>query len=586
MQTTKKISQYEIIEELVHGSLTTIYKAHHPALGRTVLIKKLHQKLVNDADIRERFIREAQLSAQISHPNIVEVFDFKASPEATYLVLEYVLGKNLTELISKEPFPQEVALSITLEILKGLSFAHEKGIIHRDIKPDNILISEEGQVKVSDFGLAFIEGAHTLTRQGMVVGTPAYMSPEQAAGKKVDYRSDIFSAGITLFEMLTGVNIYRSDTLTECIRKIISEPPPRLSDYREDVSVKLDKMLDKILEKNPVKRYGDIVEIIEEIEAIASEVELKLDKTVIKNFYHSRKDYPPPTRLKIDTTRSRRRLNRKRNIFALSSVAVLIAAALLLFLPRGEGERMGDIAGMLEDTTQNSEFTPENILSVESTDFLKQEPIMGEVSPPIKGVEEKPANQSGIIEKEIKPEGDIPSLKRDESAQPPSKELPETMEEKIPLETVIIDNTPGLFTVDADPYAYVYLDGVLQGTTPLLDPIEISPGEHKIQFVRTNPGISISKTISINPGERKHEVFDLWNHLGRVWIKDVKPWAFLWVDGVLKDTIPPFDNPLLLSLGKHKIELKNPDFKIWEWRHEFVAGMEPETLSVVLVPKE
>lgn len=587
MDEPKRIGEFEIKEELLHGSLTTIYTAHHPVLNRTVLIKKLHQKLLSETDIKDRFIREAQVCAQLTHPNIVEIYDFKVSDEATYLVLEYVKGKNLTELMGGEFFPVEVALSILIQILHGIGHAHSNGIVHRDIKPDNILISDHGQVKISDFGLAFIEGSHSLTRQGMVIGTPSYMSPEQAAGKKIDFRSDIFSVGTTAFEMLTGINVYKSETLTECLRKIISNPAPKLSDFRVDVPIRLERMISGMMEKNPEKRWTNTVELINEIENLSTENEILLGSSVIARFSKSRHDYVPSGTIKPSTTTNRIKLRtRIRAIFfSLFMIFIAIVIGVVLFIPFEKPTRFKEPVSIPEDSTAVA--LGDTVFSiVQDTSAHKG------ISPSEKESDDSKTSKPGEIADQKIDTSSIQTGKKPEKVGAGSKaELSDTafITDTVSVESLniaTIDSTPGELTFNADPYVYVYIDDVFKGSTPLLDPIEISPGEHIIYYVRTDLGISISKTIEISPGERKHEVEDFWSYLGRIWIMGVDPWAYLVVDGEVIDTIPPFENPLILPLGPHKIELKNPDFNSWVWEHEFTHGMDPETLKVSLVPKE
>ena len=595
MDQINKIGEYEVVEELMHGSLTSIYKAYQPSLNRTVLIKKLHQKLVSEKDIQERFVREAQVCAKISHPNIVEVYDFKASPEATYLVLEFVEGKNLTELMINAPFQLPTVLSLASQILKGVRYAHEHGIIHRDIKPDNIMVSDKGIVKISDFGLAFIEGSHSLTRQGMVLGTPAYMSPEQAAGKKVDFKSDLFSIGITIFEMLTGVNIFKSDSLTECLRKIISEPIPKLSDYRNDINVRLDKIINKMLEKNPAKRYDSCAEADAALTQYAEESHIFLNKEVIEKFINNSAETSVKSTIKIDSTRSKaRQRNRIRTALAVSLMAIGSAASLMIFLTKYGGNTDPSAMEAAQDSMSIVEKIEADTLPLNDPEELftaNHEELNG-------GGNEKTVNSKPAVEKKSSnlkndpadspQENKTRNLKQTGSDIVNENEKSHNISEKSE-ETVAalpVDTTPGYLTVDANPYVYVYIDDVSLGATPLLKPIELPNGEHQIRFVRTDLDVSTSRTIKIKPGERRHETVDVWNYLSKVWISDCDPWAYLYVDGELQDTIPPFNNPMILSIGIHKIELRNPAFKPWIWEHEFIEGAVTETLSVKLEPLE
>ncbi|NQS98610.1 MAG: serine/threonine protein kinase [candidate division Zixibacteria bacterium] len=584
MDALKALGQYEIFEEISHGSITTIYKAYQPSLKRTVLIKKLHRKLVSEPDIRERFYREAQVCAQISHPNIVAVYDFHSSVEAAYLVLEYIPGKNLAELMANEPLPLEVAFIIMLEIFRGLEYAHEMGVVHRDMKPDNIMISESAQVKVSDFGLAALEGATTLTRQGMVVGTPAYMSPEQAAGKKVDKRSDIFSLGVTFFEMLTGINVYKADSLTECIRKIISDPAPRLSDYRVDLPIQLEKLLNKMLQKNPAKRADNCGELFEELESIAVNADMTPDKKYLKGFIQKREEYST-TSIRVSTSTARRRFRLNTVYLVLGVLIVIIALVMVirynLFPQEDEITESitadaGDISGVSDtsamaalmniiDSTEedihqgDEETTPEsNDLGIESPQeeySRSAEDLAEEIVPPSKET---------VIEHPL------------ESANEGSEE------DNIP-EAVEAVSIPGLLTITCFPWADVYLDERLLGQPPFAKPFEVLPGEHTLYFTRPDYPL-VNKIVDVKPGEKLNIEMNLWNHLGVLKISTVNTWAEIWVDGMLVDRTPRAD-PLVLSLGEHTIELKNPDYKTWEKVIKFDLGSEePIVMAVALDP--
>lgn len=598
MEALKALGQYEILEEISQGSITTIYRAYQPSLKRIVLIKKLHQKLVSEPDIRERFFREAQVCAQISHPNIVAVYDFHSSLEAAYLVLEYISGKNLTELMANEPLPLEVAFVVILDILRGLEYAHEKGVVHRDLKPDNILVSESAQVKISDFGLAALEGATTLTRQGMVVGTPAYMSPEQAAGKKVDKRSDIFSLGITFFEMLTGLNVYRTDSLTECIRKIISDPAPRLSDYRVDLPIQLEKSLNKMLQKNPAKRASDCKELYEEFESIAATADIAPDRNYLKGFIHKREDYST-TAIRVSTTTTRRRF-KLNNVYMILGVLIVIVGFIVVFryksvlnkdkftksIPTDTSEIFGisdtsAVAALMNiaDSTLvgESSISPASLEETIHQNNEENPPALsstGSESNQYEYAQSKDNTAENTVERTMEPATGQPFESTDEAIA--DNKLPES------AEAVEIE-IPGLLTINCFPWAEVYLDERLLGQPPFPKPFEVSSGEHTLHFTRPDYPL-VSKIVNVKPGEKLNVEMNLWNHLGVLQINTMNTWAEIWVDGSLIDRTPRAD-PLVLSLGTHKIELKNPDYKTWEKVIEFDQGSaEPLVLAVTLNP--
>ncbi|MCB0274089.1 MAG: serine/threonine protein kinase, partial [Calditrichaeota bacterium] len=191
-----KINGYTIIDELSQGPISTVFLGRQDALNRQVFIKRLNTQWLGENDLRERFRREALICARLNHPNIVQVIDVGTEPDNLYIISEYVNGVNLGAFLKAQPdLPIAMVLWLSREIIQGLAYAHEHGILHRDIKPENIMLSRDGGVKISDFGLARAEDLPSLTFQGEVVGTPAYMSPEQARLGTVDQRSDLFSLG-------------------------------------------------------------------------------------------------------------------------------------------------------------------------------------------------------------------------------------------------------------------------------------------------------------------------------------------------------------------------------------------------------
>ena len=217
-------SQAFTIEQKINESATTtVYRAYQQALDRTVLLKVLHKDLTGDEDFVGRFLREARACAAIHSENIVQVYDLTEVDGAPAIVMEFVEGRSVKEiLVGEGKLPPDRVQRIGVEVLKGLCVAHAKGIVHRDIKPGNILVGSSGSIKVTDFGLATVPRSPTLTLDGMVLGTPAYMSPEQARGEIVDARTDLFSLGVTIIELLTGKRILEGNSYSECLRRILS----------------------------------------------------------------------------------------------------------------------------------------------------------------------------------------------------------------------------------------------------------------------------------------------------------------------------------------------------------------------------
>ncbi|MBM2822735.1 MAG: serine/threonine protein kinase with sensor(s) [Thermoleophilia bacterium] len=261
--------RYRIGQKLGGGGMADVYLAEDQELGRRVAIKMLHGRYANDEQFVERFRREATHAAGLSHPNIVSIFDRGEADGSYFIVMEYVEGRTLKELIrSRGPCPVPVAIAYTRQILAGLRYAHRNGVIHRDIKPHNVIVDPEGVIKVTDFGIARA-GVSQMTEEGAIIGTAQYLSPEQARGAPVDQTSDLYSAGIVLFELLTGEVPFTGDSPVEIAMKHLAEVPPTPSELRPDVPDDLDLVVVRALAKEPADRYQSAAAMDADLETVA-----------------------------------------------------------------------------------------------------------------------------------------------------------------------------------------------------------------------------------------------------------------------------------------------------------------------------
>ena len=261
--------RYRVTRKLGGGGMADVYLAEDQELGRRVAIKVLHDRYANDDQFVERFRREATHAAGLSHPNIVSIFDRGETNGSYYIVMEYVEGRTLKELIrSRGPCPIQVAIAYTRQILAALRYAHRNGVIHRDIKPHNVIVDAEGVVKVTDFGIARA-GASQMTEEGAIIGTAQYLSPEQARGAPVDQTSDLYSTGIVLFELVTGEVPFSGDTPVEIAMKHLSETPDAPSELRQEVPPDLDMVVLRALAKEPSDRYQSAAAMDADLETVA-----------------------------------------------------------------------------------------------------------------------------------------------------------------------------------------------------------------------------------------------------------------------------------------------------------------------------
>jgi serine/threonine-protein kinase len=272
----KNIPHYKIIEELGCGSMGIIYKAKDTRLERTVAIKFLPYQIAINLDQRNRFKREAKAAATLNHTNIATIYGLEEVKDELFIVMEYIDGQNLRNILDEvstkqnTPFlPIKTVLNYITQIAQGLLAAHEKGIIHRDIKPENVMINSRGQIKITDFGLAKIVGSELLTKIGVIVGTVAYMSPEQTSGEPVDHRTDIWSLGVMLYEMIAGHRPFRGQYEQATIYSILNEDPEPLKNYYPDISDNLENISNRILAKNSTDRYQHCEQLLNDLQSCA-----------------------------------------------------------------------------------------------------------------------------------------------------------------------------------------------------------------------------------------------------------------------------------------------------------------------------
>jgi len=328
--------RYKIIEELGRGGMGVVYKAEDTKLKRTVALKFLPPELTHITEVKERFLREAQSAAALDHPNICTVYEFDETEEKTFISMAYIEGQSLKKKIDAGPLELDEAISIAAQVAEGMQEAHKKGVIHRDIKSANIMVTEKSQAKIMDFGLARISGTTLLTKEGSTMGTIAYMSPEQARGQEVDHRTDIWSLGVVLYEMFSGQLPFKGEHDQSVVYSILNEKPKPITDLRSEIPMPIGQVVSKALEKNPDERYQQIDDLLDDLKSISAGI--------------------VPEEIKV-RLRKAKRLKRKRAILYAGAAGFLIIMVVLgLILLKRPPETIDSIAVLpLENLTGDAQ---------------------------------------------------------------------------------------------------------------------------------------------------------------------------------------------------------------------------------------
>ena len=267
--------RYELEELVGTGGMSSVFRAHDRLLDRKVALKVLHEQYTEDDEYVARFKHEARSVATLSHPNIVTVIDRGEHENRQFIVFEYVDGDNLKQLIQRRgPAPVATALELGMQISRGLSFAHQQGLVHRDVKPQNVLLNGDGQAKVTDFGIArSLDVKHGMTQTGTVLGTSDYIAPEQAQGQRVDEHTDVYSLGVVLYEMLTTEVPFPGENFVAVAMRHINEPPPPIRDKRPDVPPRVEAAIQRAMAKDPNDRFATMADFCRELEACLAELQ-------------------------------------------------------------------------------------------------------------------------------------------------------------------------------------------------------------------------------------------------------------------------------------------------------------------------
>lgn len=564
----KQVGQY-LIEGLIStGGMSTLYLGRHREMGRQVAIKQLHPHLARDQALVKRFEREAKILGGLRHHHIVDILDFFRHQDAFYIVLEYIEGRSLKDLLSaRSPLPITAAANIGAQVARGLGYAHGRGVVHRDIKPANILFTVLGVAKIADFGLAFAKEALGLTDPGTFFGTPAYLAPEQIKGEKGDVRSDLFSFGVVLYEMLSGQNPFAGGTASDCMDRVLRHRPPKLSGLPPGLS----RLALELLEKDPSRRPTSAVEAAERLEPYALITGEGVSRLLADpQGYRIRKEDQQALE------RISKRESRSQALFRFLTFAMLtgiIAFASWAIFKWGFPAAARFLS---KSSTKNLSIPTDSsvVLNPPDTSWVGSLRLSGTSGARIY-VNGRYQGVVPLTIEDLKPGRVLVRAEQDGFQTLEKTVVVQAREIKsLDIELVPQARDPGYLALAVLPWAEVYIDGRLIDRTPLPGPLSLESGKRQLLLRHPNRREYL-REIEIKPGDTlRLEVTmpQAWGYLAVA----ASPWAEVFVDGEPAGTTPLAD-PIRLSIGQHEIRLEGPGGSRWR---ETVSLSEGETLSL------
>ena len=500
-----------LLHQISRSNIATVWEAYDSELDRKVLVKYIAPQYSRDQDIRARFLREARAIAKLSHPNVVQIYDLRSDEEKLSLILEFVEGQSLRRLLKERgPFPPHVAVTMAVHIAAGLESAHAAGIIHRDLKPENVMVSGSAEVKITDFGLVTLRDQPTLTQEGMLVGTPSYMAPEQVEGSELSPATDIFALGLILLEMLTGRRLFERSTLQATLQAVQNYKQLQAEDLGEAVPAGLLPVIAQMLERLPAKRFRKAVEVREAL--VQTQPEGLLPRALLADFLSGKLI---------------RRATIPSVVRARSWSWPLRAAATLVLLAAG--------AAVVFHFATLTRESPE---------------IQG---PPV-----------GPFESQVPTEKPAPNVTTPTTREETTAETPPVISSRGRVDTgVSIPQVAvaanGFLTLSTRPWASVYIGDSLVGTTPMPGRLSLRAGRQRVLLLNPEIGIPVQREVEIRPNETTELSVNLYDHVARIRIASVKPWADVYVNGefVLRT---PSSKIIFKPPGTYQITLRNPDY--------------------------
>lgn len=583
----KEQRNYQILNTIATGGTAVLYKAIQSSLDRQVVIKRLHSHLTSDPNFTKRFELEAKAAASLDHENIVRIIDFGSTDDNYYIVMEYIDGLSLKEVYEKlGSLGIELVLLIAHEICMGLDHAHQRGIIHRDIKPANIMITNDGQVKITDFGLAKLHQSQTQqTVANTLLGTPLYMSPEQAIGDAIDGRSDLFSLGTICYEMLSGTQPFMGDNYAAVIQNILHgtiTPPSKLG---KEVPAEVETIVMRSLNREPSKRYRTALEMARAIEAVLGQDKILNVRTRLRRLVSGQYQSDGEAKIQEKSPHTKRRM-----LPLLVSSMIALAVILLFVLDPDRLETVRSRFSALKSpdpvpAAVEQDARPIDALQGAAFEMGGLESAISET--PHIGAPGDTSTDTLIMhlpvdagEKTV--EHDVSPL---DTLAEQTQVQDDTQSVAAPIQQSPREEKPqvvaGYLSVTVEPDAEILIDGTHRLHGNNLGPLQLPSGEHEI-LCRKEGYREYRERVSIKRGELSRRNIILQQITGGVsFITDAG--AQIYIDGLFKGRTP-LEHPITLPAGGHRIELRKIGCKEWS-NVVFIPADETLQLRVTLVPR-
>ncbi len=520
----KKISKYQIFTELQHGPITHVYKAIQPELQRTVLVKQLNPDRIADEELVARFKQEGSILAKINSTNVITIFDFGYEDGVPFLVTEFIEGNTLAELLQKVGhFPWDIGLYILQQITAGLQAIHQHNIIHQDIKPANIFISDQGEVKLGDLGFSVSLDEHAK----QVQGTPAYLAPEVILKSEMDFRGDLYAVGLVGYELLTGENPFAAKDMQTILSRIVSVNPLKVQSVRPEIPTEFSHVIAALMARNPDDRLQSARQLLQKLEDFRASKGIKVDSNALVSFLQQPGDYqiaPIIAEEKVTVIPDQKQPGQKR--FWLTAGLVVTAIILIFFVKQlGDGFSFFKKQNNSSQMNQEQNATPGND-PIDTTIIIAQNN-----SDKPTGAASKPFAQPGNADHAISDTLKIPA---------------------------ITDMMPDTLIISSDPKAVVFVNNDSLGVTPVQFYFSATIKQFDLEF-RT-PGFPVVKKAVAATGQAAQKIhINLWQEVAFLDLQIV-PWGEIWIDGDSID-VSPLNRLIALPHGNHRLMVRNPTLK-------------------------